>query len=107
MPSGERVEIRPAPEWDDEPFEDLELPNASGDDFEQLAEALRMAGFRSVRAFLKAYNRRDRRLLTLVYPGDAQLMTVQQKRITEFVEHLQRRRAEWERWRETNLDTDR
>ena len=105
MPNGTRVEIRPAPEWGDEPFEDLELPNASGDDFEQLAEALRMKGFRSVRSFLKAYNRRDRRLLTLVYPGDAQLMTVQQKRITEFVEHLVRRRGEWERWRETNLDT--
>ena len=101
MPDGSRVEILPAPEWDETPFEDLELPNASGDDFEQLAEAVRMSGFRSVRAFLNAYQRRDRRLLTMVYPGDAQLMRVQWDRLPEFVEHLERRRAEWERWRES------
>ena len=106
LPDGSWLDIRPAPEWDGTPFDELELPNASGnDDFEQIAESVRMAGFRSVREFLVAYRAHAERLTRLVYPGDAHLMTVQQKRIAEFVEHLDRRRDEWERWRATNLDT--
>ena len=97
MPDGTRREILPAPEWDDTPFDERELPDASGDDYERLAEALHQAGFRSVRAFLKAYQRHDGRLDPLVYPGDARLMRVMPEQIENFVEHLGRRRAEWER----------
>ena len=102
MPDGTWVEILPAPEWDDTPFDDRELPDASGDDYERLAEALHQASFRTVRAFLRAYQRHDGRLDRLVYPGDANLMRVMPERIAEFVEHLERRRVECETWRKAN-----
>ena len=101
LPDGSEVEILPAPEWDDTPFDDRELPDASGDYFERLAEALHQANFHTVRAFLRAYQRHDGRLDRLVYPGDANLMRVMPERIAEFVEHLEERRAEWERWRDS------
>ena len=97
QPDGSEREMRLSWDWEDIPFDQMELSDASGEKFERLVEALSLVNLRTVREFLMAYETNDERLGRLVYAGDARLMNVKPKQVRAFVEHLQRRRAEWER----------
>ena len=104
LPNGSEIEILPAPEWDETPFDELQLPNAAGttvgQGVEQIAEALWRAGIHTVRELREAWADNDWRL----FDGATQLpnqpgsnpMFATRVRIESLMRHLERRRAEWE-----------
>jgi hypothetical protein len=104
MPDGGEIEVRPAPEWDGTPFGQLTLPNASGSNYEGLAEALFRAGLRTVADLVDAWQVDDPRLRdgATQMPGqkDSRPMFATRRQIRLFLKHLQQRRAAWQQARE-------